>query len=286
MKNNFLIGGDPEFPCIHSGVRDYVSLINIVEGTKKNPKPIELNGCFQQLDNVMIEFTLPPAPEFWMYKKTIDDCIQYTNNWLKTIDPYYKLDIVSSAKYQLPDLENEIAMTFGCEPSYSVYRNAISHRPDPITVGNLRSCGYHIHYGWNENYSKKELYKFLVLNDIFLGFQSIYVDSDKDRRLLYGNLSDHRIITKEPIEYEDIKESNRVEYRVLGAGIHSNAWFVEDGIKAIKTVLEEDKLDYFYNLYYNDLYNIDDSNYNEDACEILKNKLIKNNHFNKKIDIN
>ena len=273
MKSNFLIGGDPEFPCIIKGINEYQSLINIVEGTKKDPKPIALEGCFQQLDNVMIEFTLPPMKEYWMYKSIIDDCIEYTNKWLAEIDPMYSLDIVSSARYNMMELDNEQAMTFGCEPSYSVYRNDISFRPGPAMVGNLRSCGYHIHYGWDEKYTKEELHKFMILNDVFLGFQSMYYDKDVDRRKLYGNLSDHRIIGK------DQEASNRIEYRVLGAGIHNYPQFVDYGIKMIKKVLDANLLDEYYDKYYDNLKLVDDTEYSKEACKKLKNKLIRNNDF-------
>lgn len=276
MNSNFLVGGDPEFPLYHKGFKKFISFEDYVKGTKKNPEKIEVKGCFQQLDCTGIEFTLPPAPEYWMYKTIIDNCIIYTNDWLKKIDNNLEMIITSSCEYSYDQLQSESARTFGCEPSYSVYRNNISSRPDPDSI-NFRSFGYHIHYGFDREYSKGELRSFMILNDIYLGFPSLWVDQDNRRRKLYGNLSDHRIISKEK-NYDKIQSSNRVEYRVLGAGIHNNSDFVENGINLIKSNIH--RMTELVDKYYNYLKDVDDSNYDVEVCNVLKDLMIKNNDFN------
>jgi len=276
MNNNFLIGGDPEFPLFHKGRKEFISFEKYIKGTKTNPEPIDVKGCFQQLDCTGIEFTLPPAPEYWMYKSLIDNCIVYTNKWLKKKDKNLEMVITSSCEYSLNELLSEESRRFGCEPSYSVYRNSISERPDPDSV-DFRSFGYHIHYGFDTEYSKGELRSFMILNDIYLGFPSIWVDKDSRRRQLYGNLSDHRIISKEK-DYSKIQSSNRVEYRVLGAGIHNTPDFVEKGIDLIKQNIH--RMDELVDKYYQYLNIIDSKNYDISFCEELKELMIKNNDFN------
>lgn len=274
--NNFLVGGDPEFPLFHKGENRFISFEKYISGTKKNPEKIGIKGCFQQLDCTGIEFTMPPAPEYWIYRTMVDKCIEYTNDWLKDLDDNLEMIVTSSCEYSLNELQSESARTFGCEPSYSVYRNSISERPDPDNIP-FRAFGYHIHYGFDQEYSKGELRKFMILNDIYLGFPSIWVDTDSRRRLLYGNLSDHRIISKEK-DYNKITSSNRVEYRVLGAGIHNNYEFVERGIDLIKENIS--RIDELIDKYYILLKHIDQSNYDNNLCSELKDLMIKNNDFN------
>lgn len=280
MNSNFLVGGDPEFPIYDIELKKYITAENLVHGTKDKPSPIAIDGCFEQLDCVGIEFTLPPAPEYWIYQHTVDKCIEYTNHWLTKINKAYKLELKSSAKYNADQLLTEVANIFGCEPSYSVYRKTISARPDPVALNGLRSFGYHIHYGWNEKWIKKELQDFIVLNDIFLGIPSLYKDKDEKRRLLYGNLSDHRIITSEQIEYDNIKSSNRVEYRTLGAGMCKHSKLINKGIHMIKNIINTNQTSRVMNMYYKDLLEIDKYNFNKELCDILKNKLIQNNDWN------
>lgn len=276
MNNNFLIGGDPEFPLYNNVLNEFVSFEQYIKGTKTDPEKIEVKGCFQQLDCTGIEFTLPPAPEYWMYKTLIDNCIVYTNDWLSKINENLHIVVTSSCEYSQDQLQSESARTFGCEPSYSVYRNGVSDRPDPDSIS-FRSFGYHLHYGFDREYNKGELRSFMVLNDIFLGFPSIWKDLDSRRRKIYGNLSDHRIISKEK-DYSKIQSSNRVEYRVLGAGIHNHPEFIENGISLIKSNIH--RMDDLVDYYYSDLKEIDSSNYDNDLCNELKDLMIKNNHFN------
>lgn len=95
------------------------------------------------------------------------------------------------------------------------------------------------------------------------------------------NLSDHRIITKEKTKYEDILKSNRVEYRTLGTGILVNPRLIDKGIKMIKKVIHLKITDKLIDLYYKDLERIDYNNFDIELCDILKNKLIKNNDWNR-----
>lgn len=264
---DFIIGGDPEFPCIDRSNGKYISLVPYVKGTKHEPHPIPIPLCAQQIDNVAIEITTPPVPDFWIYKDIVDQCIKYTNKWLVGINPNYELDIVSSARYEPEELDSDIAMLFGCESSFSIYTNDVSHRPRAEEVGNLRSFGYHIHYGFTKKINKQDMYDFIFLNDLFLGIPSVYKDTDWDRRMLYGNLGDHRI-----------KSSSRVEYRTLGAGMHNYPDFIEQGITLIKE--NKHKVEELKELYYDDIAAIDDSRFDMELIDNLKVKLIADGLWN------
>lgn len=278
--NNFILGADPEFFARNTKTGEYISLIPFLKGTKSKPEILKIplvDGCFKLKDNVAVEFNMPPVPEYWMLKILIDQCIQETNNWLKSINPNLELAITSSAEFDDVELSSEEAMEFGCEPAYSVYSEDVVYRPSPVEIGNLRTSSYHIHYGWDKNYSREDLFKFIVLNDIFLGFPAIFKDeTDKLRKIVYGSLSEHRI--KSEKHYFHIEEANRIEYRSLGAGIHNYPKFVNNGINLIRNNIHQ--MDEIYDKYFDDLYLLNYDLYNDKLKNNFKNKLIKNGHWN------
>lgn len=53
--DKFIIGGDPEFFAYNNKTEKYVSLIPYIKGTKDEPEPIEVQGCFHLIDNVSVE---------------------------------------------------------------------------------------------------------------------------------------------------------------------------------------------------------------------------------------
>ncbi len=278
ISKDFIIGGDPEFFCKDIETQEYISLIPYIQGTKETPQTIPINGCSQLRDNVSIELNLPPVPEFWMLHRIISDCIEYTNDWLKKINPNYILEITSSATFTPKQLRHPEAREFGCVPAYSIYTNDECYRPEVNSLQGLRTASYHIHYGWEESIDVNTLKNFIFLNDLFLGFPAMYLDNtDVKRKKVYGQLGEHRIKTSEP-NYYQIKESKRIEYRTLGAGIHNYPDFVERGIKLIRDNIEN--LDNLMDLYYNDFMMMALEPENLDYKQYIKEKLINNNHYN------
>lgn len=280
INRNFIIGGDPEFPCLNVEIFEYVSLIPYIRGTKKRPQKIEVKGCSQLRDNVLLELNLPPVPEFWMLHRIIDDCINYSNKWLRDINPSLRLDITSSAFFSADELKHKEAMEIGCEPAYSIYN---WKRPVPRSsfdeIPGLRTASYHIHYGWEEEINTDTLRYFILLNDIFLGFPALYLDhSDTLRKNLYGQLGEHRI-KKPGIVYEKIQTNNRIEYRTLGAGIHRFPGFIEKGIEMVRDNISN--IHYFTDEYYEDFKALNANLFNVDLKENIKQKLINNGHYNR-----
>ena len=280
INKDFIIGGDPEFPCLDVETGEYVSLIPYIRGTKKRPQKIEVKGCSQLRDNVLLELNLPPVPEFWMLHRIIDDCITYSNKWLKEINPSLRLDITSSAYFSEDELKHREAMQIGCEPAYSIYnwKKPVPRSSFDVIPG-LRTASYHIHYGWEEEINTDTLRYFILLNDIFLGFPALYLDgSDAVRKSLYGQLGEHRI-KKSGIPYEKIESNTRIEYRTLGAGIHKFPGFIENGINMIRNNVEN--LQYFIDEYYEDFKHLSNNLFNVELKEQIQKKLISNGHYNR-----
>jgi hypothetical protein len=279
ITKDFIIGGDPEFFCQNIETGEYISLIPYIEGTKKKPQDIAINGCSQLRDGTALELNLPPMPEFWMLHRIISDCIDYSNKWLSNINPNYVLDITSSAFFNEDQLKHKEARIFGCEPSYNAYTSKECHRPEASSLNGLRTASYHLHYGWEEEIDVITLKNFIFLNDIFLGFPAMYLDhSDELRKQVYGQLGEHRI-KKLKLHYSEIKSSNRIEYRSLGAGIHEFPGFIENGIKLIRNNIKN--IDDLVSLYYDDMMLISLYPENIENKNLLKQKLIQNGHYNR-----
>lgn len=232
MKGNFILGSDPEFCGYNTINNKSVSLIGLVGGTKENPKSIPIEGCFVQEDNVNAEFTVPPASQLNTLIGTIKKCVEYIDSTL--VEKNIKLAAISSSTYDESELDNDIAKMFGCDPSYCAYTYNITDVPSAEEVGNLRSAGLHIHFGW-ENPSKEmsDYFNFIKLCDAFLGVPSLICDNDQNRRKLYGSLGDFRL------------QNWGVEYRTLGANMFNFVDVIDDGIQKIRKILDMDLTDFF-----------------------------------------
>lgn len=207
----FTIGCDPELFLHHKG--KFISAIDLIGGSKQMPKPIgDVAGYAVQEDNVAVEFNVPPATSCEQFVKSI----QWTINEIeKMVTPYeLSLSQAASAVFNPDQLEHPKAQEFGCDPDFNAWTKRVNPRPkteDP----NFRTCGGHVHVG-------TELDPILVVRamDVFLGVPSVIIDTDTERRRLYGKPGAYR------------KTSFGVEYRVL-----SNFWIWEKEL--IEMVFEQ-----------------------------------------------
>lgn len=228
MKSWITLGSDPEFACFDKESVNYVALCGLLGGTKDEPEPLPVTGCFKQEDNVGAEFTIPPCDNLRDIYTYIYESIDCTNDYLKDINKNWYLKAVSSARFPENELCSKQALTFGCEPSFSIYKGQ-SERPSAAEVGNLRTFGFHLHFGFEDKLTDEELEDFIFLCDLFLGLPSVIYDKDQERRKIYGNLGDYR------------KTSYGCEYRVMGIGMFEHYDIIENGLATIKTVIEADK---------------------------------------------
>ena len=88
---------------------------------------------------------------------------------------------------------------------------AAENNPPSLDGTNLRSCGGHLHIGFdrakNDMMARPHLVRIL---DLVAGVPSIIIDKDKDRRKLYGKAGAHR-----PKMIEAGDPYDGVEYRTL-----------------------------------------------------------------------
>lgn len=221
---NITIGSDPEFAAFDiNGVPK--SAVGFIPGTKREPFPLE-GDWGVQIDNVGVEITIPICRTKDEFVHAMLHGRNLAEKKLQQEQPNWHLRAVSSARYSEKELNSRTAQEFGCEPSYCVYTQDQSPRPSPREVGNLRSFGCHIHIGFETDANvniMEQVDRIIKAMDITCGLGSILIDTDTDRRSIYGNAGDLR--------FRQIGNVNIVEYRTLGGAM----------------ALDEERLEWIFN---------------------------------------
>lgn len=204
---NPTFGSDIEYFVQTRAAGELIPIIGMVGGTKDQPKPLS-DGFFVQEDNVALEFNIPIC-------KTRKDFVSAVATGVYLTKQALPLGVVPSsmvsASFNPAYLQHPKAMEFGCEPDFNAWTREVNPRPEAKDK-TLRSCGGHIHVGWDnpDINTRFELAKAL---DVFVGLNSLTWDHDVGRRQLYGKAGAMRI-----------KEYG-MEYRTL-----SNAWIWDEFI--------------------------------------------------------
>jgi hypothetical protein len=170
-----------------------VSSEGIVGGTKDDPRDLG-DGIFIQEDNVAVEYNIPPC-------NSADELVHCINLGLtkvqKELDVYgYKIAIMASGVFDPEYIYTTHGLTMGCEPDYSVYTGKHNDLINSNTC--LRSCGGHIHIGYDSKSLTTRQRKISIANivramDLFLCVPSMLLDSDTRRRELYGKPGSFRV---------------------------------------------------------------------------------------------
>lgn len=209
----YTFGADPELFCFDTKSEKFISVHDLIPGTKAEPFPVE-NGAVQ-VDGIAAEFNIDPAKTFKEFKSNIHSVRKQIEDIVKKNGgSNLVLRAVPTAKFDQKYFDSLPADTkvLGCEPDYCGYKKAVNPRPDP---GNkpFRTGGGHIHIGWGSDFKLDDPAHFndsclLAYNLYSSGMNKDFMwDSDKERRQLYG--SAYSLRTK----------SFGMEYRYL-----SNAW--------------------------------------------------------------
>jgi hypothetical protein len=195
------VGSDPEVFVYAEHLQEIVSSIGLVGGTKEEPKPMSKEGFFVQEDNVLLEFNIPPAKERAGFVALIQEGLEL----LKAELPEGFIPLIkSSYNFPVGSLIDPRAFIMGCDPDYNAWSGERNQVPNLALTPNLRSGGGHVHLGYlnsNPNINRKIIKYF----DKYLGIPSVILDTDKERRQLYGKAGAYR------------DKSYGVEYRTLSS---------------------------------------------------------------------
>jgi hypothetical protein len=267
MIKNVKIGADPEMFLFDIKENKYISVEGLIGGTKESPIIISHEGYCLQEDNVMVEFNIPPAHT----KAEFVNSIQYMISYINTILPSNLITKIEPAAYfDWEQLLTDQSMTFGCSPDLNAWTNIENEKPMGEST-NLRTCGGHIHIGYDSPnaYTSLEIIKAL---DFFLGVPLSVLEPANDRKVLYGNFGACRL-KKYGVEYRTpsnywLTSSNMIEF------------VFEQVQKAIQYVNNSAVIDYFYEEIYESI-----TNNNSEAaykliethgiCELEKIKILK-----------
>lgn len=257
-KYNITLGSDPEI-FVENDKGEVVSAIGMLPGTKHKPHPITDEGHCVQIDNVAMEFNIPPS-------KTEDEFvhnIQYVLEYLEEIANINNVKLSNKVSYSLKDeeLTHPDAKVFGCDPDFNVYLQDINNQPK-AKDSNLRCVGGHIHIGYpNPNFETSE--KIVKAFDMFVALPAMLIDKDNRRRELYGKAGSFRI-----------KDPWGLECRVLSNfWIHSEElirWVYNKTVNAVNIVLDGEYIK--YDKYSEQVRDIIDNN-RIDQVEEMLNKL-------------
>lgn len=189
------IGIDAEVFLRNKETNEIISAEGYIKGSKHRPQRFDpTNKWFTtQLDNVLAEFTIPPSATVREFAKGITVAFKHLRKILpKNVEPVIQASANLNEKY----LMTEQAMMFGCEPDFNAYTHFINEKPY-CEDHTLRSCGSHIHLGYDGvevkykdnifNYEVDEQRANIVQTlDLFVSVPLVIMEPDSDRKLLYG----------------------------------------------------------------------------------------------------
>lgn len=201
------IGSDPELFVTQDG--EVISAIGLIGGSKDAPLPVQ-DGALQE-DNVLAEFNIEPCFDTDTFVNRINSVVDQLHTRLGE----GKSTVVKpSHTFTMPQITagGKAAMTFGCDPDMNCWTAKLNDAPNARTL--LRTAGGHVHIGY-DNPSTEMSLKLAQLCDIVLGIPSVLLDTDNQRRELYGKAGACRL---KPYGFE---------YRTL-----SNFWLANDDLKA------------------------------------------------------
>lgn len=256
--NNVLIGADPELFLAKNGV--IISAEGLIGGTKQDPKAISKEGHYIQEDNIMIEFNIPPCNSSDDFILNINFVKDYLEQLARILDS--ELNYSASAYIDKKYLKTKQAKMFGCDPDFNVYLKDFNNPPSSKT--NLRSCGGHIHIGY-DNPSVEKSEQLIYAMDYCLGLDSLLLDPDNKRRKMYGNAGSFRF------------KDYGVEYRTLSNFWIQNEdlmkWTFNNSLKAVELV-NSGNINYIIENFSDEIRNIIDKNLKENV-KSLKEKIEK-----------
>lgn len=207
------IGADPEvFVRNDKGI---TSVIGHLGGTKYDPRMI--NGYGLQEDNVLAEFSMPPVP-FYAGAHCFSQAVlkgvrkintQVRKNGLRTTKGCSHRFTPEQLKSFGPK-----ALEFGCDPDRNAYTG--DWNPAPAADSTIRTAGGHIHIGVDTGLTNDDSIARMMCKamDLYLGVPSVLIDTDTERRELYGKAGAYRA------------KPYGIEYRTL-----SNFWIHSDVLR-------------------------------------------------------
>lgn len=216
----FTLGSDPELFLMKDN--KYKSAVNLIRGSKYNPRYIDTLGNAILEDNVCVEFNTSPVNNPEDFSKNIRFILGHLRNKL----PEYTFSRESAAIFPTEELQTPQALTFGCEPDYNAWRDGGKNEKPYTENQNLRSAGGHIHIGCE--IAQRNPIELIKACDVFLGVPSVMMDNSKERRELYGQAGSFRY-KEYGVEYRTLSN-----FWIFNTNLHT--WIYNQTKKAINFI--------------------------------------------------
>lgn len=215
IVDNVTIGADPELFIVNEKSKRVVSSVGLIPGEKGDPYVADdmPSGFGLETDNIVAEFNIPPATTKEAFINNIEYMKAYINKFVKNVNSSLGILCAASKVVDASQLQSPQAKMFGCDVDFNAYTQAPNPKPNGAKT-NLRSCGFHIHIGYDNNNIDTSvlLVKYL---DAFLGIPSVIKDRDKRRRSLYGKAGCFRL-TPYGVEYRVLSSAMMRDTELLG----------------------------------------------------------------------
>jgi len=184
------IGADPEFFVKQNGV--LTPICGLLGGTKEEPMALPDLGRFTGFleDNVMAEFNIDPCNNADDFAVKNQEVIDYIIERLgKGFTPHF----MPAARFREEELDNEQALTFGCDPDTNAY-TLQAQDVNANDAGTLRTAGGHIHISWeNAQEDADEAAVVARAFDLFVTMPMLFIEPMNERRTLYGKAGSMRV---------------------------------------------------------------------------------------------
>lgn len=195
MLQNILIGADIEM-FVSNDKGEIITAEPYIKGSKFRPFMWDTDYGIQ-LDNVMAEFTMPPAKDKDSFINSIKKSVEYIKS---QIPQNYKVVGQPTAYLDRMELISESAQTFGCEPDYNAYSLSIQKVERKKANPFMRTAGGHIHVGYDnptpfkggKRLFKDERQSIVKNMDALIGVPLILIEPDNERKILYGKAGSFR----------------------------------------------------------------------------------------------
>lgn len=198
-----LIGSD--FELFIKNDNKFISALPYIDGTKSDPQVITEHGHAIQADGVLFEANVPPVAldakeEMWENIRFVIDEGQ------ARLPKNYSIVCCPNGDFADSELTDPRAQESGCTPDFCAWRNGEINKKPLLQDTNKRCCGFHIHASFPGANPRLGL-RLIKLLDLNLALPLLLVDTDRERRKLYGQAGCFR--------FKDYGKSAGVEYRSL-----------------------------------------------------------------------
>lgn len=191
-KENVLIGSDFEFFLEDRKTGKIMSAIPFNSGTKLAPEQLEKEGCCIQRDGVLQECNVPPvglyqSEEFW---KNVQYILEFLEG--KYNSENIRVKCCASATLAKDQMKNKEAHELGCDADFNAWDNGNQNPKPNLKNRYFRTCGCHFHLSYTPHTIDNAI-ELVKLFDLYVTVPFILIDTDKERRKLYGKAGAFRM---------------------------------------------------------------------------------------------